>query len=244
MVLKLPRLNASAIVGSDGKPSREFTRAWNELTSSIETAFNQLADAVAGIEAAQEEAEAASTAASGAQTAADSAQTAAIGAQTAADNAQTSADSALTAAGSAQTAADNAQAAADAAASAAGGVGSVVSLTNSYPLEDCTLTGKDAGSNAVIVISAHTRRYGDGTEVSVNGGVVGSLSYNSFYYVYYDDAARAGGAVSYAAVGVASKSDAFYSAAHPDRHFVGTCNTPVALDPDLEGTPAVAPGEP
>lgn len=86
------------------------------------------------------------------------------------------------------------------------------------------LTATDAGSSATITISSHTRLYGDSTSVSVNTGSVTGLAYDTVYYIYYDQASRLGGAVTYQATTVES-----VAAQLNDRHLVGSVKTPPAL---------------
>jgi hypothetical protein len=129
----------------------------------------------------------------------------------------------------ANTAAANANTAADAAVDAAADAARVAALTNSG-VSGITITATDSGSNCTITISAHTRVYGDGTSVSVNGGSVTGLAYSTQYYMYYDQPSRLGGAVSYAATTV--KLDAAQTG---DRHLVGTVTTPAALGTPVSG---------
>jgi len=129
----------------------------------------------------------------------------------------------------AQTAADNAQAAADTVTAAS-------DLANSYPT-GLTVTATDAGASASISISAHTRVYGGGTSVPVNAGSVTALAYDTYYYIYYDDPTRNGGAVTYAAT-----IDEAVAAQTGDRHVVGATMTPTAGQPDNSGTPVRPPG--
>jgi hypothetical protein len=144
-------------------------------------------------------------------------------------DAQNAADAANAAAAAAQTAATNAQTAADDAAAA-------TAIANSY-VTGVTITGTDAGANATINISAHTRYYADGTNVAVNLGSVTGLSYSTLYYIYYDQASRAGGAVTYQA----TTSEAT-AAQIGDRHTVGSVTTPAAAAPDNTGDFVYPPG--
>lgn len=66
-------------------------------------------------------------------------------------------------------------------------------LQTSYIDPDTVLTA----SPTTITIAAHTRRYSDGTSVSVSGGSVLATAEGDVDFVYYDDPSRAGGAVSY-----------------------------------------------
>lgn len=146
------------------------------------------------------------------------------------------AELAQAAADTANAAAATAQAAADAADTAAEAVTTEQDIINSY-VTGITITGTDAGADATINVSAHTRTYGDGSSVSVNSGSVTGLSYSTLYYIYYDQASRAGGAVTYAAT--TSDSVAVQSG---DRHVVGSVTTPAAAAPDNNGGYVRAPG--
>ena len=152
-----------------------------------------------------------------------------IDAQNAADAANAAAAAADAAAVAAQSAADNAQTAADDAAAA-------TAIANSY-VTGVTITATDAGTDATISISAHTRYYADGTNVSVNLGSVTGLAYSTLYYIYYDQASRAGGAVTYQA----TTSEAT-AAQVGDRHTVGSVTTPAAAAPDNTGDFVYPPG--
>lgn len=159
-----------------------------------------------------------------------------VGALTAAQAAQAAAVVAQAAAVTAQSAATTAQTAADDAQTSADGANSVASLTNSG-VTGCTITGADAGANVTVTISAHTRKYGDGTSVAVNGGTVTALAYTTTYFIYYDQASRLGGAVTYAA----TTSEAT-AAQTGDRHLVGMVVTPAAAAPNTDGDYVRVPG--
>lgn len=141
---------------------------------------------------------------------------------------------AIQAAADAQQAADNAQQAADDAQSGADGAGSVASLTDSGTA-DLTLDAIDNGVDATIQISAHSRVYGDGTVVSVNSGIISGLLYDTYYYVFYDDPSRSGGAVTYQVTTIEANA-----AQINDRHLVGAVLTPESGNPPVIG--AVKPG--
>lgn len=147
---------------------------------------------------------------------------AAATAQTAADTAQTAANTAQTAATAAQNAADDAT-----------GLASVsTSGTN-----DVSITATDAGSDVTIDIAAHNRLYANGTTVAVNSGSLTGRAYSTLYYIYYDDAARTGGAVTYQ-----STTTKETAAQTGDRHLVGSVTTPAALGAPNNGTPKPPPG--
>lgn len=98
------------------------------------------------------------------------------------------------------------------------------------------------GAAAKIDITTHTRTYVDAA-VSVNGGVLSGLAYATSYSIYYDDTARAGGAVTY--VATTTPADAVTNAAHPDRHLVGVAITPATSgDPPVDGGGSIPPGYP
>ncbi len=147
--------------------------------------------------------------------------------------AQAAADAANAAAAAADTAATNAQTAAD-------DVTEESALANSY-VSGATLTGTDAGTDATVTISAHTRHYpqpgGGTTDVAVSGGSVTALAYDTIYYIYYDDPARAGGAVTYAAT-----TSTATAAQTGSRHVVGAVRTPVAAAPPTGGASTDPPG--
>jgi hypothetical protein len=213
MPLKLPNfIREAVLIDKQGRPTRMFHQWWQEVLKRIQTAFADLEAIVLAVQAAQDAAAAATAAAELAQTAADDAATAATTAQASADTAQ-----------------DSATAIAEGSA-----------LSNSY-VSGLTVTATDAGPNAVISLSAHTRHYpqpdGSTVNVAVNGGAVTGLAYNTFYYVYYDDAARAGGAVVY----VSTTSDAT-AAQLGDRHLVGSATTPAAAAPPNIGWTVKGPG--
>lgn len=136
----------------------------------------------------------------------------------------------------AQAAADAADAAARAARGAADSAAAQSALSNSG-VTGVTITGTDAGANATVNITAHTRVYGDGTSVSVNSGSVTGLSYSTLYYIYYDQASRLGGAVTY----LATTSQAT-AAQTGNRHLVGSVTTPAALAAPTAGGYVGAPG--
>tara|TARA_Y100001956_G_C4129734_1_gene193095 strand:+ start:26774 stop:27406 length:633 start_codon:yes stop_codon:yes gene_type:complete len=150
---------------------------------------------------------------------------------------------ALDAAGIAQAAAADAQAAATAAQTAAdsaeatgSGAERIASLTNSG-VTGLTITASDAGSDATVNISSHTRLYGNGDSVSVDGDSVTGLSYSTKYYFYYTDVNRTGGTVTYNYSTV--EGDAVQTG---DRHFVGVITTPAALGSPSDGFAPRPPG--
>jgi len=104
-----------------------------------------------------------------------------------------------------------------------------------------TISGVADGATAKITLTAHTR-VSLSTAVAVDAGEVTGLAYATLYYVYYDDEARAGGAVTYQAT--TDQLDAFASVDFPYRLFVGSVTTPATSgDPPTDGTPAGPPGD-
>jgi hypothetical protein len=140
---------------------------------------------------------------------------------------------ATTAANAAAIVANNAAATA---LNAAQTVTNVSAISNSY-VTGVTITATDAGTNVTLTISAHTRVYGDGTSVAVSAGSITGLPYSTLEYVYYDDAARVGGAVTY----LATTSSATAAQAGI-RHTVGSATTPAALGAPISGKFVRPPG--
>ena len=92
------------------------------------------------------------------------------------------------------------------------------------------LTATDAGSNATVNIAAFTMRTSSKGDISVNSGSITALSYSTLYYIYYDDATLAGGAVTYNAT--TTKVTAINGGG---RFFVGSIITPAATAPNTTG---------
>lgn len=143
--------------------------------------------------------------------------------------AQDAADTANAAAAAATTAAAAAQDAADGAAGTS-------ALTTSG-VTGLTMTSNDAGADAEIVISTHTRVYGDGTSVLVDGDTIPGLSYSTPYWVYYIDAARVGGPVAY--VATTTQANAVQTG---DKHSVGVVTTAASGGGPSTGKANLPPG--
>ena len=88
-----------------------------------------------------------------------------------------------------------------------------------------------------ITIAAHTRKYGDGTSVSVAGASIDLLAVESYYYIYYDDTTRAGGTVSYQA-----SLNYLNAAQMGNRHSVGGILTPALGGSGTNGGGTRPPG--
>lgn len=149
--------------------------------------------------------------------------------------ATTAAATANAAAATANAAAAAAQTAADDVTAAVATQQSLADLQVSGVDQDMTITSHDAGANVTVTMSAHTRYYGDGTSVAVSGGSLTGIPYDTDVYIWYDDASRAGGAVTYHYE--VANGDAFPSLAHQNRHYVGVGRGILALDPDSSGFP-------
>jgi hypothetical protein len=149
-------------------------------------------------------------------------------AQDAADAANAAAATATAAAATAQTAAED--------------VTEASALQSSFVDPTAILSAADVGVDVTITIDAHTRKYpqpgGGTTNAAVNGGSLTAQPYSTRIYVYYDDAARTGGAVSYQAT-IAQTTAAQIG----DRHFVGYIDTPAAAAPPTAGRSPLPPGE-
>jgi hypothetical protein len=111
-----------------------------------------------------------------------------------------------------------------------------VKLGSSYTI-GASISAADVGADVTVTIGAHTRSYGDGTSVSVNGGTVTGQPFSTLVYIYYDDTALAGGAVTYAAT--TSQATA---AQVNGRHLVGSVTTPANGAPPEVGDNPRPPG--
>jgi hypothetical protein len=151
---------------------------------------------------------------------------------------------AIAAAQAAADAANTAAAAADAAAASAQNTADDITdanaLATSY-VTGATITATDVGADVTITISAHTRHYpqpdGSTIDVSVSGGSLTGRAYSTTYYIYYDDASRAGGSVTYQ-----STTSEATAAQIGDRHTVGGVTTPAAAGAAKDGTYTRPPG--
>lgn len=141
-----------------------------------------------------------------------------------------------TATQAAQTAANNAN-------TAATQVTDASALANSY-VSGLTIDAADTGTNVTITISAHQRVYATTppTTVSVAGGTLTGVPYgtedNPQAYIYYDQASRAGGTVSYQRT-----FDNSQVAQLNSRHSVGAVQLPLAAGaPPFKGKAISPPG--
>lgn len=106
-----------------------------------------------------------------------------------------------------------------------------LSIATSAPVPLNVLTATPDGT---ITIIPHERDY-SGARVSVNGGTKTGLTGGLFYRVYYNDAGREGGAVSY----IATLDDVTQAGAV---HVVGGVRIPAAGEQPATGTPITPPG--
>lgn len=107
-----------------------------------------------------------------------------------------------------------------------------INISASYPNPPGVLT---ASSDGQITIAAHDRAYADGTSVSVNAGSVGGFAPGESVTVYYVDAARAGGAVTY-------QGSAAPVAQTGNTHVIGAVLIPAVGEVPAAGSGVPAPG--
>lgn len=112
-------------------------------------------------------------------------------------------------------------------------------LTSSYTSPAGILSSRLSadGLSGEITIAAHTRIYGDGTQVAVDVDTIVGLEPSTIYYIYYDDPSKTGGAVTYL-------SSTLYSDAAQSngRHSCGNIATPaVGSTEPIEGGGGVYP---
>ncbi len=102
-----------------------------------------------------------------------------------------------------------------------------------------TLSASDAGTDASIVISNHTRYYDDETSLAVIGTTLTGLAYTTQYHIYYDDVTRSDTTPSYQ-----TTTDATVAAPNRanGRHYVGSVTTPAAGGAATDGGGSEPPG--
>lgn len=99
----------------------------------------------------------------------------------------------------------------------------------SYRPTSNPLTAHDAGTTATINIASFTMRCA-GVDISENSGSITGLSYNTLYYIYFDDQYFQGGGVSYNST--TTKETALNG---QGRFFVGSIQTPRSGYADTTG---------
>lgn len=105
-------------------------------------------------------------------------------------------------------------------------------ITQSWTEPTSVLTATSAGT---ITIAAHQRNYGNGNRVSVDAGSVSGFTPGQQVSVFYRDAARAGGAVTY-------EASLLTVAQEGSVHVVGRATIPEAGSPPASGASPSAPG--
>jgi hypothetical protein len=98
-----------------------------------------------------------------------------------------------------------------------------IAIFNSYITNlAAAFTGADEGTTASIIVPDHDRVYPSPytSPVAIDGATIGGLVYATNYYIYYDDAALAGGAVTYGTT--TNADDAYPTATNPSRHYVAS----------------------
>lgn len=105
-------------------------------------------------------------------------------------------------------------------------------ITQSWTEPTSVLTANSAGT---ITIAAHHRNYGNGNKVAVDAGSVSGFTPEQQVSVFYRDAARAGGAVTY-------ETSLLTVAQEGSVHVVGRATIPQAGSPPASGTSPTAPG--
>lgn len=114
-------------------------------------------------------------------------------------------------------------------------------VINSSYTRGLTLTATDAGSDASIVISNHTRDYSSKQfpNVSITGTTLTGLSYGTTYLLYYDDQTMIDTTPTFVSTELA---EAFTSGDEPYRHYVGAVITPASGAADTGGGGSTPPG--
>lgn len=136
--------------------------------------------------------------------------------------------SALTQAGVAVDTSVSAASAANAASLAVISTTKELALLESYvsPMDFLSAVGVShiLGDDATITIPSHSRLYGDGTIVTVNGGSIDGKNLGTRLFIYYDDPTQAGGSVNYH-----TTTDPLNAGQSRGRHFVGVITTPATV---------------
>jgi hypothetical protein len=126
------------------------------------------------------------------------------------------------------------------AAAAANAVVIDAALINSYVSPDSVLSASLVGTTATITVASHTRVYGAGTTIGVNGANIPGLMPSTIYYIYYVDPARNGGTVTYFAT-----IDPTDAAQGSGKHCVGSIQTPaIGSTGTVDGVTTRPPGVP
>ena len=110
-------------------------------------------------------------------------------------------------------------------------------IASQYPSADMVITATVATPDT-ISISAHQCVYTDRTVSVASGSLTGTWATGTLVHIYYDDLARAGGAVTYHDTTTAA--DAAQSSTNPGRHYVGSITIPASGS--TSGITAAPPG--
>lgn len=113
-------------------------------------------------------------------------------------------------------------------------------LVNSYTSPTAVLSAStSAGGVSSVVVANHQRVYADAakTTVSVTGKTFNDLLPSTYYFFYYDDPTRAGGAVD-----VKVSTNNLDAAQTGTRHSLGGIYTPAVNEPPESGGGTTPPG--
>jgi hypothetical protein len=143
----------------------------------------------------------------------------------AANAAQTAADDAATDAATAQTTANTAN-------TNAAAVKLADKITGSYTVPADVVTAADVGTDVTITIAAHTRIYGDGTQLSVAGGTLTGKAFSTLYGIYYTDTTTSDTTPTYVATTNPTVAQNMYV---NGRHRVAVVETPADGSPPATG---------
>jgi hypothetical protein len=115
-----------------------------------------------------------------------------------------------------------------------------VLIATSAVIDSDPADGLLSATDTTITVETHVRRYSD-VEVAVTGGTLAVVAAaGALNHVYYDDDARAGGAVTLAAT--TDPALAATSPDHPFRHYLGSVLTDTPGGAGTSGGGAIAPG--
>lgn len=96
-------------------------------------------------------------------------------------------------------------------------------LANSYVSPTDVLSSMLDGTTATITIADHSRVYGDGSTVAVEGATLTGLALSTTFYVVYQDADHKGGTVTYT-----TTTDSLSAGQSGNQHLVGSITTPTS----------------
>lgn len=210
MADRFERLPLEPIIGGENQPTRQFQFYIQRILEAVETDLTSIESILTDLTAAQADIAAAQADITAAVADIAAAQTDITAAQ--ADITTTQADQA-----------DQLK---------------LLKRVTSWPY-GVSLGATDAGSDATITVSAHTRIYGNGDTVAILAGSITSLAYSTTYGIYYDDGTLA---VTDPAFLATTSTSASLPTANTSRHHIGVITTPAASDPDTVGDPSSPPG--